>query len=388
MRLDVVVMLLGWAAGWWLLWRVPRLAARAGTRRSGDEGPPSEVDITVLIPARNEELSLPHLLESLMAQTVRPRQIVVVDDGSTDRTAAVARSYPGVTVVEGEELPPGWTGKAWACSQGAARADGERLVFLDADVRLAPDGLEAVLTHHDRHGGLVSVQPYHRMERAYERLSAMFNLVGIMGVGMASPGRDGRARAAFGPCVVCSRHDYEAIGGHEAVRGEIIEDIALGRTFAKAGYPVHAYGGGDQVAFRMYPGGLGQLVEGWSKNMASGAGAAGVVRTAAVALWITAVFASIVNLIEWVAGTGDLGALDVGLGWLLFVVQFAVMLRQVGNFRAWPVLAFPVTVAMFVVVFLRSLWLTLVRRRVSWRGRPIPLSGSRRWRRVPEPGGA
>ena len=372
-NVGVAILIVGWLAGWWLLWRVPRLPAVATT-------PSVRHDVVVVVPARDEQRSLPTLLASLADQTVRPGRILVVDDGSEDDTALVAAAG-GAEVVRAAPLPAGWTGKSWACHQGAALAGGTTIVFLDADVTLAPGALAAALDAAERQGGLLSVQPHHRVLRPYERLSAVFNLVGVMGVGMASPRRP-RTSAAFGPCLITTRADYEAVGGHRSVRADIIEDVALGRRYAAHGLPVRTYGGGDLVSFRMYPEGFAQLVEGWSKNFASGAGAIPVRRLALIALWITAVLTSVQLGFEAVVGPTSGVALGAG-AYLAVALQVGRMLRQVGTFGWITAAMYPVAFTGFVLVFARSAWLSLVRREVRWRGRPIPLDRAQRWETVP-----
>jgi 4,4'-diaponeurosporenoate glycosyltransferase len=377
-RIGLLILLVGWVVGWWLLWKVPRLH-RAGPVEAG-----SLADCALIIPARNEAHNLPHLLASIEQQHPRPSQVIVVDDGSDDDTPEVARSFPFVTVVPAGALPEGWTGKAWACSQGASVAQATTLVFVDADVTFGPGGLAAVLATLAERGGLVSVQPHHRIERIDERFSALFNIVGVMGVGMASPGRDGRSSAAFGPCLATSADDYRSIGGHGAVRADIVEDLALARAYREEQIAVHAFGGGDEVSFRMYPGGMAELVEGWSKNFATGAGATSVVRLMLTGMWVTAVLASVQFAIEHVTGRGEFSWLDVALVWLAFSVQIGVMLRQLGRFGVLTAVLYPAPALVFVLVFVRSVWLTLVRRRVSWRGRHVPVGGPR-GRRTPVP---
>lgn len=375
-RPGLLLLLAGWLAGWWLLARVPRL-----TRSTVDDAAALAGGVSIVVPARNEAESLPHLLASLAGQTPAPDQVIVVDDGSTDGTAEVARRF-GATVVESSPLPDGWTGKSWACMQGADVASGDTLVFLDADTRLLPGGLAAVVSEQRRRGGVLSVQPYHRMERLYERLSAVFNVIAVMGVGIASPGRSGRARGAFGPCIVCRSEDYARVGGHGAVADEILEDLALGRVFAEAGLEVRGAGGRDVVEFRMYPDGPAQLVEGWSKNMASGSATIGAARLVATVVWVCGAVAASAELVQWLLGAGSATTAEVWVAWAAFALQLGVMLRQLGNFGLWPALAFPLPFVAFVVVFFDSLWLTVVRRRVRWRGRTVPLprrrGGSRR----------
>jgi 4,4'-diaponeurosporenoate glycosyltransferase len=370
---GVVLGLAGWLTGWWLLWRVPTLrtdaAGAADGLHSGAGVTPA--DVAVVVPARDEEDTLPALLDSLAAQTVAPRQVIVVDDGSTDATASIAAARPDVTVVRGADVPEGWTGKTWACAQGAGRADAGRYLFLDADVTLAPGALAALLTEHDARRGLLSVQPFHRMTHAYEQLSAPFNVVAVMGVGLASPGRRGRARGAFGPCLLLTRHDYARIGGHEAVRGSVVEDVALARRASAAGLGVHALGGGRAVEFRMYPSGLRQLLEGWTKNFATGAGAVGVLRLALIGLWVTAVLVPLALAVVAVRDGSVAIAAAAAVLYLLGVVQLRVMTRPLGTFESATAFAGPLLGVVFVAVFVRSVWRTLVRRRVAWRGRQV-----------------
>ena len=389
MELRAWIMVLGWLVGWWLLWRVPWLRGDKVEAQEVDRprGRPRALALgcSVIIPARNEASSLPHLLESLRHQTVRPGQVLVIDDQSQDRTASIARADRAVTLVDGEPVPGGWTGKAWACHQGAGLATGDTLVFLDADVVLEPGGIAALLAEHRARRGLISVQPFHRMIRAYERLSAIFSVMGFMGVGSASPGRDGGSRGAFGPVLVTGRADYDRIGGHASVRGEIVEDIALARRYAASGEPVHAFGGGHLVRFRMYPDGLGQLIEGWSKNIATGASTVRLPRLFLIGFWFTCVLLSVQTMIEAAFGVAALGWFEVGACYLLFAVQFGAMLRQLGNFHALTAVLYPGPVGVFLVVFVRSTYLTLVRREVTWRGRAIPLSKAQRWSGAPVP---
>ena len=353
----------GWAAGVWLLWAVPRC------RPAPRDDPLDEV--SVVVPARDEEANLPALLASL-ATAGQPVDVVVVDDHSSDATAEVARRG-GARVVACPPLPSGWTGKAWACWTGARATGQPVLAFLDADTVVEPGGLAAVVGEHRRHGGLVSVQPFHRAGRAHESLSAFFNVVAMMGVGAFTPLRARRPPAgAFGPCLVCSRDDYERVGGHEAVRGHVVEDVALGARFTRCGLPVTCFGGRGTVAFRMYGGGLRQLVEGWSKNFATGAGAARAGTLVLVVAWV----GGLLSVAWWagaaLAGTG--GALGPGPALALYAAcagQVHWMLARVGRFRWWAAALYPAPLVFFVAVFARSLYLTHVRREVRWRGRTI-----------------
>jgi len=341
----------GLLAGTWLL------AAVRVPRRFGDAA-----GVSIVVPARDEEGNLPALLASLARLDPPPADVIVVDDGSTDATAQLARDA-GVTVVEAPPLPDGWVGKSWACHQGAEVAKGRWLLFVDADTRLAPDALARLLPELPA-GGLLSVHPYHEVDLAYEQLSAVPNLVALMGCAAFTPWATDKARAAFGPCILTGVDAYHAVGGHEAVRGDQVEDLALAGRFRGAGRPVIALAGGDTVRFRMYPGGLGQLIEGWSKNLARGAAGIGHPAVLGATAWVTASVAVAAGV-----ATGSLPPATYGV----VALQWWWMLRRIGSFRWWAWALWPVPLAAFVVLFLRSAALTVARRPVRWRGRRVPV---------------
>lgn len=354
--LEVVLVVLRLGAGVWLVWSVPRLVA-ARQRASWS-------DVSVAIPARDEAGSLPDLLASLPAGV----DVVVVDDHSTDATAAVARDA-GVRVVGSPTLPDGWIGKSWACEQGAAAATGDTIVFVDADVRFGRHGLDAVVAELDERGGLVSVQPFHRPGRWVEHLAALFNVIGFAGTDAASPlGRARGARGAFGPVLATSRADYEAVGRHASVRSSIVDDVALAQRYREADLPVTIVGGCQHVWFRMYPEGLGQLVEGFTKNLAAGARSARLLTTALVVAWLTLLVQAAALPVRAAFGNGD-PIVAVAL-YAVVAAQLWWMTRRLGRFSPLVAVTFPVSVALFLAVFVRSVVAT-ARGAVSWRGRRV-----------------
>ena len=349
---STVLLAVGWLMGWILFWRLRPLdrspSAPAGT-------------VAVIIPARDEAQVVPYLLAGLKQR--RPEiEVVVVDDQSVDGTTAVARAA-GATVIEGTPPPDGWAGKTWACWQGVQATTGERLVFFDADVELAPGALAAVLAAHDHNGGLLSVVPRHRVERAYEYLSVLPNIVSIMGSGAALP-RPSRSPAAFGPCLVTSREDYVAVGGHRAVAGSVLDDVDLGRAYRDRGLPVTVVGGGEQVGYRMYPGGPTALVEGWTKNLAGGAGRIPAWRALATALWVTATLSGTTAIL--------IDPVTAAIAYVVVAAQVELLSRRVGTFRRGTGLLHPVLALAFLVLFVGAT-LAVVRGDVRWKDRTIPL---------------
>lgn len=325
----MILELAGLAAGTVLLWRLPSLP----------DGSATDGRVSVIVPARDEARRLPPLLASLGAQTLRPHEVLVVDDGSSDATGAVA-AEAGATVVRAEEPPAGWRGKPWACETGVRAATGDVLVLLDADVRLDPDALARLVAEHRRdERALVSVQPFHVTERPYEQLSAVCNVVSTMAA-RGSP-------VAFGPCLVTSPEALGAAGGFEGVRGEVVEDAALARRYDR----VRLSFGGRVVRFRMYEEGPGQLVQGWMKNLAGGARRAALLPSLGAAVWVTGALAAMPSLF-----------------YVLYAAQLFAALRRLGRFRWWAWAAYPVPLVAFVLLFLGSV---VARRRVRWRGRPL-----------------
>lgn len=343
---------------------------RLESTSTGEVTVPGRSPVRIVVPARNEAASLANLLDDLAIGRPDGADVVVVDDRSTDETGDIARSYPFVTVVRSEEPPPGWRGKPWACSIGAGRVpelpDPEVLVFLDADVRVVPGALDELLAER-RAGGVVSVQPFHRPEGTVEQLSAVFNVVSMMGIGAGGD----RPTGMFGPVVCCTAAEYRSVGGHASVRSAVTEDVALARRFIEHNVPLRVRLGGDRISFRMYPTGFAALVEGWTKNMATGAGTISLTRSLAVAWWVSAMVSAAGLVFD--AAQGQLGA-PGAVTYVLAVATLWWMLRRVGGFQWWVPVLFPVPLAFFVVVFVRSVWFTYVRRSVTWRGRTIDLS--------------
>jgi 4,4'-diaponeurosporenoate glycosyltransferase len=365
---SVLLFLMLWLPGFLLLWRIPvPQPSTAGQRRQ-------EPTVSVIVPARNEAANLPALLNSLRAQSPPPLEVIVVDDQSSDGTGQVALDR-GARVLESAALPEGWLGKPWACWQGARAAAGDVLVFLDADTRLEPDGLARLVDTWGGRGGLLSVQPYHRMGRPYEQLAAFFNVVAMAGLGVFSAWADRvPPLGAFGPCNVCRRADYFATGGHEAARSAVVESLPLGRAFLERGLPVRCQGGRGTVSFRMYPDGWASLIEGFGKGFALGADAIPKAGLVLIVAWLTAGFEALRHLLAAAAAADPLGLYVWAGGYLLFAGQFYWMLARIGNFRPLTALLYPVPQVFFLGVFLKSLLDAFVVKRVNWKGRSLGTS--------------
>lgn len=358
MPLLILLSIGGLLAGFLLLRRVPVVPAGAPVERC-------ELRVSVIVPARNEADNLPALLGSLRMDAGPLLQVIVVDDDSTDGTSAVAESF-GATVVASAALPEGWTGKTWALHRGADRAEGEVLIFLDADTWLIDGGYSRLVAHFAElpRDAALSVLPFHSTVRWCEELSLFFNILVAMGAG-GFAGLD--APRLFGQSLLMRRELYARVGGHEAVRGEILENLHLARHVVAAGGCNFTLGGRGALEMRMFPHGFAQMRESWQKAFADGAGA-----TSPRVLWLSVYWlgAAMLSALMLFAARGPLWPAVAAL-YLLNAAQVTWYARQLGRFRAATMLLYPIALAFYFAIFAQSLWRRKRRRPVSWRGRQL-----------------
>lgn len=330
-----------WLAGWVLAARFRKPHAAGGVI----EG----ITPSIIIPARNEEHNLPRLLGSLDRRLVE--EIIVVDDGSVDRSAEIAREM-GATVLVSEALPTGWRGKTWACHQGALAAKSDWLLFLDADTWFESGGLEMALSL--KHPGALSVGPYHAVRRIGEDLSLFFNV--CMAAGTVPDGLAGQF-------LLVRRDHYQLAGGHAAVRGKVLENFRLAECFRDAGVPLRSVTGKGILSFRMYPGGFMDMLRGWTKGFAAGAGGTPRGTLLLVVAWMIGLM--IAPLGGWMSGDWSVWGAACALGSL----QVAWIGRRLGSFGWLMMLAYPLPLLFFFGLFGWSVMKS--GKKVTWKGREI-----------------
>jgi hypothetical protein len=226
--------------------------------------------VSVIVPARNEETCLGACLASLTAQAGLDLEIIVVDDSSTDHTREIAESYPSVRIVDAGAPPPNWTGKNNAVAAGVRAAQGEWLLFTDADTVHLPGSLARALAEaQQREVAMLSYSPEQEVHGFWEKA-----VMPVIFAELASTFRPAQvsdpaspAAAANGQYILISREAYDAIGGHGAVSASLLEDVALARSVKASGRRIFFRYGGDAVRTRMYRS-FAQLREGWTKNLA------------------------------------------------------------------------------------------------------------------------
>jgi 4,4'-diaponeurosporenoate glycosyltransferase len=357
---NLIIQTAFWSLGFLFLFRIPRCKRSSGKSKSY----PS---VSIIIPARNEENTLPILLTSLQNQSLIPDEIIIAVNQSQDKTMEIAERE-GVITIQSEPLPEGWIGKPWACYQGAKLAKGEILIFLDADTFIEKDGLKNIVETYAERDGVISIQPYHKTRRLYEQLSAFFNIIGMAGMGTFTIFSNVvKPLGLFGPCVVMRKKYYFESGGHLEVRGEVVEDLALGRRIKKQNIPIYCYGGNGTISFRMYPNGIGELIDGWSKGFATGAVKTYIPILLAIIAWIGGGISATRYTIEVIYSMNAISILVWTSAYLGYAIQIYWMFFRLGTFKFYTALFYPVSLLFFLIVFLRSFFLIFIRRSVRWK---------------------
>ncbi len=333
--------------------------------------------VSVIIPARNEAAAIARVVRSILASTYPDLDVLVVDDRSTDDTAAIAERIaitdPRLRVVRGAPLPDGWYGKPWACFQGFQAARGDLLLFTDADTIHEPELLaRAVGAALEANADLVTVAPHQECGSFWERIimPQVWVLLGLRyQPDTVNHARHARDVIANGQFILVRRASYVAIGTHEAVRMEVAEDLALAQAFWRAGKVIRFAFAETLMTTRMYTN-LREIVEGWSKNVYLGGrrsypdepilrALVPVTLSVAMLFWLLPPLALALPL----SSSMHSGAGIAVLASLGFWSLIAYGMRT----PVWYALGYPLGAIMTLYIVLRS---TLRgRSRVEWKGR-------------------
>ncbi len=258
----------------WRLRGTPSLADVPRHQLTRDEAPL----VSVILPARNEATHIEACIASLRATSWPNWELIVINDNSTDDTGVRARRAAAddrrVQVLDAPALPDGWFGKQWACHVGVQAASGSLFLFTDADTRHQPELLERLLAVRTaRDADLISVSGAQEMvtiwEQAVQPVVFALILTRFGGARAIEQARTPADVVANGQCFLMPRTAYDAIGGHEAVRDSVAEDLMMAQRTVAAGRRVSLALGREYLSTRMYDG-LASLARGWRKNVYAG----------------------------------------------------------------------------------------------------------------------
>lgn len=231
--------------------------------------------VSILIPARNEEGKIGRCLASIVNQDYPNFEVIVIDDRSTDRTPEIieefARRDARIKFVKGKDAPAGWVGKCNALAYAVGHASGEWFVFTDADTFHKSNSIKDAIAYATINKvDLTSFVPVQELGSFWERLVMTVLLSSFLIGDPFHTVNDPKAKRAYayGQYIICRRSSYLSLGGHQAVRDEIVEDHALGRVFKEMGYKITVADGKTLYSVRMYTD-FESMWQGWTKNLFS-----------------------------------------------------------------------------------------------------------------------
>jgi glycosyltransferase involved in cell wall biosynthesis len=339
-----------------------------------DDAPATGPMLTVVVPALNEEATVGQCLQTLLAQEYQAVRIVAVNDRSTDGTGAImealAAKHPErLRVLHVTELPPGWLGKTHAMAAAAAlEPKTEYLLFTDADVLFRTDALrrtmQFVVTSAAGHMVTVPTMLLKRWDEA-----ALIGFFEVCSLWAARPWKvaDPRAKrdaVGVGAFNLLRRSAYEQVGGYEALRMEIVEDLGIARRVRRAGLNQRVAFGRDLVSVHWAAGAMG-LVEVLTKNMFAALGFRLLVLLGTCA-WLAGF--CVLPAAGIAASYWLLGLLLPGLLTLAAMTTIYLAMGRYSGISAWNVLLAPFAAMLLIYTLLRSMVTTLRQGGVIWRG--------------------
>ncbi|HVR39289.1 MAG TPA: glycosyltransferase family 2 protein, partial [Thermoanaerobaculia bacterium] len=310
----------------------------------------------------------------LLAQTYPNLEIIVVNDRSTDATGEILGRIddPRLIVIHGEEPPAGWLGKPWALHEGSRRATGELLLFVDADVIYAPDAIAAAGARlNESNVAMIAVLPHFEMHGFGEHL--MMPMLAVMAFCFMPIAISNRTRIAIlgigsGTGNLLRREIYDAVGGHEALKAAVVDDVALAQLVRRGGNRTEVVRADDVISIRMYHG-TREIIQGFTKNLFSVFN-----RSYAITIGFNGL-AIVFHILPFVlAALGNVIAIiTLAVIALTRLLLFISLRYRIDN----ALLGHLPMILIWCVVVIRSVWHTGIRRRVLWRGRTYDAAGTK-----------
>ena len=330
---------------------------------------PENLDISIIVPCRNEESNIGDFLKAATNLSPAPREIIVVDDQSSDSTAIIAHSFPGVKVVSTSSLPPTWVGKNWACAAGAKAAQGRYLLFTDADTRLESESLGSALEYLvSKNLNFVSAVPQILCKNDWEYIQGAFWMI-ILAI---SHHPYWKFHFCIGQFLLFETQSYQEMGGHTAVKESAAEDLAILSKGMKLNYRYGVCSPG-LYKVRMYNTGFLAFLNGWTRILRLG-----LKRSSIAPLTITFLFIMHLGLPIY-SGIVILMGLTPSLPYVAimssFMISTLVILwgaKRILGKSHWLNWFYPLALILFLLIMMKVVFEKTMQKPLYWRSREIP----------------
>lgn len=351
-------------AGLGLFFLIYRLGFR-NRKNSQERKPVSWPFVSIVIPARNEEKNLKSLLPSLLNLDYPKFEVIVVDDQSTDQTAFVARQFD-IQVFNCPPKPAGWSGKNWACSQGATLAKGELLLFTDADTIHLPSSLQmTVQALLQSDAQLLTVPPFHDCPTWWEKLLGLFHLLPLLITAFRHQPRLHRLYS-IGQYLLFTREAYLKVGGHQSVSTSIVEDMDLAQKVLQSGMKFEVFNSAGIYRVRMFDSFI-SFCQGWKRLFRLGLDRSHW-RSHFELILVLSLFLGLGNF--FFQNELHLEALILLLSGISFT---AYRQRHFGEFSVWGAVLYPVSLSLFTGLSILAFTETVLQKPIAWRSRTYQL---------------
>ncbi len=329
--------------------------------------------VSILVPARNEEDNIERCIRSLVNQDYEHYELIILDDKSDDDTPLLLRQlkreFPKIKIVQGEDLPDGWTGKNFACHTLAKHAKGEWLAFTDADTVHKKDSISSALHSALRaRAKLISVLPNIVMKTPPEKLFTpliYFALMSFVPLGCINTRKFEKVVIALGPFMLINAHFYRTIGGHETIKEEILDDFRLAQQVKMNGGKYALLDGRDKITVRFYKD-LRSVWVGFSKN------SFGAFENQPLILLPFLAFCVCLYIIPYVAffrGLQDDQLVLYPFFQVLLVTLHTFLIAVRFRFNRFLIIFHPLSVFLWSLIVLNSMRLTLTNKSLAWKER-------------------
>lgn len=335
--------------------------------------------VSIVIPTLNEELNIENCLDTITNLDYQNKEIIVVDGGSSDKTVELAEKYL-VRVIVDPNLPDGWVGKSYGCHVGYLATKGEVLLFTDADTKHASYSLRVAVSHlKGTNATLFSLFPYQICEKWYEYLISYFYFLSYLAGGprkdINNP-YDKNSFMASGQYMMFTREGYEKIGGHLAISGSLVEDVALAKLVKEKELGLNFVDGANLITTRMYPDQFGDFFRAFRRAIFGGMVTLPWWRVVFVVFWIVYFLLSpyflvdsFINQENWFVWDYTIGIIMNSLAYFAYSVAIWMYWRKRGMGFWLYYIIYPIPMIINIGIIVISIFNGIRGKAVSWRGR-------------------